>query len=340
MDAELFKRELKEELRSLTPCYVKGDSITIRCPFCGDSTKSIRSAHFGVKLNMDDLSQPIVFHCFKCDVGGILTPSVLRSLSIHDLSLNSSLLAYNKNAVGPINDLGMKDNEIKNEIPIAEPTERNLFKKKYFDNRLSVSTSFEELSKLKIVFELSKYLEINDIEKVTCNRNKAIMLDSNYLGFATARNEFINFRKVYECNGQRYEKYTVFNELDNTRKFYTIPTSVDLLSNDTITINLAEGVFDILGVYFNVFKRESNNMVYTAICGSGYTNVVKYFIKMGVFNNVNLNIFSDRDRPPEFYSRMYSELKIWLNKVTLYYNDRSKDFGVPISQIKVLKKRL
>jgi hypothetical protein len=114
------------------------------------------------------------------------------------------------------------------------------------------------------------------------------------------------------------------------------------LTPKTITLNIAEGAFDILGINNHIFDGESKNMIYTAVCGSGYLSVLKYFIQMGVFGNIDINIFSDSDRPPKFYRDIHiqEDIKDWVNNITLYYNEKGKDYGVRKDQIKIIRKRL
>lgn len=345
MDAKLeFKVQLWNHIMdNIRPRRKINDSqLAIRCPFCGDSVKNPQSTHFYIKINMRE-DEPILFHCFRCDVSGILTPSVLRSLDLNNLHLNSALISYNNYAVKNKNyEIVVKDNELDFKVPIPdENDERNIKKKEYIENRLGIKTTFEELAGLKTILKLGQFLKYNKIEKITVSKEKAIMLHEDYVGFLTTRNEFINFRQVFPNNkGRRYEKYSIFNNLDNTRKFYTIPNEIDILSNKKITINIAEGVFDILGIYYHIYEKERKNMIYTAACGSGFISVLKYFIKMGVFGNVKINIYSDSDRNVSFYKPLVKELKPWVDDFKIYYNELSKDYGVTKDEIRLVKKKI
>lgn len=343
MDSIEFKTALWDRLMEL-PVRKKHNSqqLSIRCPFCGDSRKNPKSTHFYIKINFKE-DEPVVFNCFKCDTSGIMNPSVLRTIGINDLDINSSLLSYNKKAMrGMKRQLGVTDNNFNFKIPVADPNnERNIVKKDYLDERLGIKTTFEELANLRVIFRFIDFLKINEIDTITTSKQKAIMLNNDYMGFLTTRQEFINFRQVYtENKGKRYEKYSIFSNIDNTRKFYTIPNEVDLLSPKKFTINIAEGVFDILGIYYHIYEKENKNMIYTAACGSGFTSVIKYFIKMGVFNNVDINIFSDEDHPPAFYKKLVKEIQPWVDTINLYYNERYKDYGVAKNKIKIIRKKI
>ena len=77
------------------------------------------------------------------------------------------------------------------------------------------------------------------------------------------------------------------------------------------------------------------NMVYAAINGSGYLNVIKYILEQGLLCDVNVNIFSDADRAPDYYKNMISNLSPFVNNIRLFYNDIGKDYGVPANEIKL-----
>jgi hypothetical protein len=82
-------------------------------------------------------------------------------------------------------------------------------------------------------------------------------------------------------------------------------------------------------------------MIYSAVCGSGYISVLKYFIQMGIFGNVTINIYSDKDRQPTFYNKLgIDEIKEWVDKINIFYNEKGKDFGVRKDEIKVIRKKL
>ena len=50
-------------------------------------------------------------------------------------------------------------------------------------------------------------------------------------------------------NHKRYYIYKIKRDLDTTGKFYIMPNKIDPFDNGIKTINIAEGVFDILGIF-------------------------------------------------------------------------------------------
>lgn len=346
MELMNFKQELYDTLMTIYPRNVSDNQVAVRCPFCGDSRKNSKSTHFGIKINFRDEQDPIMFNCFLCNEGGIMTSEVLHLLEIHDIQITSGMKIFNKGVMQNIKKMGFKENDIQLSLPLVEDNDSNAIKKLYLEKRLGVSFTYEELTKLKTVFSLKQFLIKNDIQSITVKPDKARELNNNYIGWLTIRNEKINFRQVLNSHYKRYEKYNVYNGLDNTQKFYTIPTSINITSNDPIYIVVSEGILDLWGAYYHIFNERTDNMIYSAACGSGYVNVIKYFIRQGLIDNIQLIILSDNEphRTVSYYKKSFKDISEWVDTITIYYNDYindkgivEKDFGVPKSKIKVKK---
>jgi hypothetical protein len=340
----MTKQEMKLAIREYllkteNARQVNDKEITVRCVFCGDSKKSRKTTHLYIKINLNE-NEPIVFNCFKCGVCGIFTPQILREFNMRSLELSSELLSYNNEMNKIIKHTMGKDNKLNFVIPTYKKENDLIYKKKlYVENRLGIKLEYNDLYKLKTIFSLNHFLAINKIDTMTINANQCNIINNTYIGFLSIRNEFINFRNTIS-DEYRYVKYSIYTNLDDTRKFYTIPNKIDLLSNKKIIINIAEGVFDIFGIYFNILNKEDDNMIYAAVCGSGYNTVIKYFIEKGIFGYVDLHIYSDKDKDPSFYKSMLKDKKYWLNDIQLFYNNKEKDFGVSKDKIQIIKKRL
>ena len=314
------------------------NEVTLRCPFCGDSIKRSTATHFGVKLELDT-KHPIWFHCFRCGIGGVLTPQVLRDFGISDLKLNSSLLSYNNKTMGSVsNTFRNKNNDIKLIVPKPRINNITANKYKYFNNRFDVNESLEFLHSKKVIFSLGDFLKVNKIEKLTCGVEKALAIDKNFIGFLSARNEFVTNRNITNI-GKRYEVYNIFDKMDNTRQFYIMPNKINLFSTKIQTIHIAEGVMDVFGLYY-LYDRCEENQLYVAVCGAGFASVLKYLIRAGLVGNVNINIYSDNDRSPYYYNKIVEELTPWVHKITIYYNAKGKDYGVPRDRILLKRKVL
>lgn len=336
-----IKHNLREEL--LTMPFANEDTfrhqIMIRCPFCGDSVKHHDSTHFGILLNPDDNS-PILFHCFRCNIGGVLDQRTLRMIGSFDLELNNAVYSYNSKAIknsGKSNLL--KSSMVKLDIPKVIINDRSLRKHEYIEKRLGLKLDMQELADKKVIYNFGNLLHDNKIKNITCSSELAGKLQNEYVGFLSARNEFINFRNTTK-EGMRWYIYNVMGRLDNTRKFYIMPNKIDMFSKDIITINICEGAFDALGIYYHIFDRDSDNMLYVAACGAGFLSVIKYILSMGVVCNVDINIFSDADRPVYFYKNIKRDIGEWVNSINVYYNKKEKDYGVTRDEISLVKKNL
>ncbi|MMZ42269.1 hypothetical protein D1872_37890 [compost metagenome] len=339
MDYTELKMQVREKMLSeLEVCYpVYGQPLIItRCPYCGDSRKSLRKGHFRVKIDVSNEEEPILYHCARCAEGGILTPAIMRILELNDLEINSSLIENNNRIIkASRKKFGIKDNHFQWKIPkpdLSHTGTRN--KMDYLNDRLGIDLGPEEWVRLKTIFSLGHFFQLNDIKHYTQKQDRLNLLHRNYVGFLSIRNEFINFRNIHKDKNLRWDKYSVLPSIENTRKFYTIPNDIDLLSMEPITIHIAEGVLDILGVYYHLNHQNNYRHVYTAVCGSAYLNVLIYFIEMGLIGNVNVRIYSDNNFSPAFYKPIVRRLKPWVNSFHVIYNtikdkNGKADFGVP-----------
>lgn len=340
---EEFKIALLQSIYENTKVQRLSDvQISIRCPICGDSKKDKSKKRFGIKIDVHNDDVPVLYNCFNCNEGGLLTPSILRSLDIYDLDVITGLRAYNNKMSRENNKYNVKNEKLNIDVPTVDETDNKVIsKKEYIESRIGRKFSFDELYALKTIFSLGETLVSNNISKVTCNREKAIDLDEKYVGFLNITNEMINFRQVMKSKYSRYEKYLIDNFRGNQLKFYVMPTEVDIMSREPITINLAEGVFDIIGIRYNVHNDSLKHAIYAAVCGSNYRSVIEYFIREGVVgDDVTLNIFRDDDQYLKQYKDLRDEYGIWFGEFNVYSNTIDKDFGVHADKIDMIRNRL
>jgi hypothetical protein len=234
MNTREFKLNIRQKILQVQSArQVDNTELVMRCHICGDSKHDLNKARFYIKLNPDN-DEPIVYNCFNCGASGILTPAILRTFKINDLQLNSNLLRYNKETMSKLNkSLGIINNNFDFTVPMPSQSEKTIKKLNYINNRLGVNLSIEEWVKLKVVFNLGDFLRSNYIDSLTVKKERAKELHEDYIGFLTAKNEFINFRDITGKH-KRYDKYSIYKNLDNTRKMYTIPNNINLLTSDKI----------------------------------------------------------------------------------------------------------
>lgn len=335
-----FKQGLLEELLTLPAAKRTKGGVVVRCPSCGDSRKSRDHGHLHIRIDLRN-DNPLIYHCFRCDeFKGIFNSSILRELDLYDNNLSSSLIQYNNSSIRKIKkSLRLKNNKLDIKNPNVKDTKLAEDKRKYLNERLGVDLSFQEWTELKVVFNLIELLMENNLKEFTSAKETIMSLHANYVGFLTTANEFVNCRCIYP-EGQRYYKYTLKEIIGDTKKMYIIPTEVDLLSTEKITINIAEGVFDILGIYLNLSDNHERQ-IYSAVCGCGFQTVVTYFIQSGLFgDNVRVNLFSDKDKDKLFYNKLVEQISPFVGEIYLYYNAKGKDYGVPKEEIELLETRI
>lgn len=337
MNSREFKLELIEEItHTIFPSSYSNNELGVRCPFCGDSVKDPSHHHFNIKINPDD-NEPIVFRCLRCNVSGLLTTDTLAMIGTVSSEYASALKKYNR-ASSKKSGIVINKKKVNLEYPELIINDNVLKKHKYIEQRLGIKLDPYDLYKKKIVYDFLGLMKYNKIEQINCSMEKAISLQNEHVGFISAKNDFINFRDITGKN-KRYYIYKVLKNFDTTGKFYIMPNTIDPFSNDLKTINIAEGVFDILGLYYHIFEQYENNMLYVAINGAGYLNVIKYIMQQGLVCDVNVNVFSDLDRPPHYYNKMIEKLSPFVNDIRVYYNMLEKDYGVPKKDIKLYEIR-
>lgn len=342
MDSFEFKKEIESVLLSMDKAHhTDKDQIAMRCFFCGDSKKDASKTRLYFKLNANN-DGPILYNCFNCNASGMLTPSTLKSMGVYDLQLSSSLTKHNKIATkAHKKSLGNITKKIKNiVIPSPANTEANIQKLKYIRERLGVKFSIKELLEYRVIFNMSQFLEVNKLDPLIEDW-KIKGLDRDYIGFLSVNKDRVIFRDVTNKNKLRYIKHPLVPQLDNSDKMYALPGSIGLMSKNPININFAEGTFDILGVYNHIFNKDTTNNLYMAILDAAYPVALKYFLSRGVLgSNVTINIFSDQDKSPYYYSELAEHFKPWVKTINLYYNELSKDFGVPKEEISLIRRRI
>lgn len=335
-----FKQELYQRLLELPYTQeVKSDRTQLhtRCPFCGDSSRDPHARHFYIKIDAENDEIPVMYNCFRasCGESGIMTSDVLRMLDIYDLEMNASLSRYNKKASKTIRKkMGANGKPLAYSVPPFNPTENNLRKKTYLEERLGITLTDNQLHEFKIVTSLKEFLFSNSIERITCNEKIALQIERDYVGFLSTKNNFITFRDITGNYKERYIKYTIQRDLYNQGSFYTIPTTIDLLSTEKVELHLAEGTFDILGVYFNILNQEAKNKVFVSITGGNYMSAIGYFLNLGLLDNVDIHIYSDAGIPiRQYVKQVKSRYGIWVDHIFIHYNELEKDCGVPKDKI-------
>lgn len=312
-----------------------GREIIKRCHICGDShNRSSRHMYIGVKG--DGL---IVYNCFKCNASGVVDGSFFRSLGCYDVNLITLCNESNHKSTR-YNELSQKRQIIKRSIPILTSRDAPETYKKvdYINRRLGTNLTIEDLAKLKIVPNLYDFVSTNNIGTLTRDKRICDELDNLFLGFLSLDNSYLNMRRlvpegrVHPNIDTRYVNYNIYGFHDNSARYYVLPTKIDTLK--PLVINIAEGPFDILGVYYNTNSDKSNS-IFASIGGKSYFGLIKYLITTYGFIHFTLHIYADNDIDQYEFFKLKQLLSPMNITVYLHFNcsPGQKDFGVDPGKI-------
>ncbi|MGL6099507.1 MAG: hypothetical protein ACRC0G_07765 [Fusobacteriaceae bacterium] len=345
LEFERYTERLEGELFKLPYANWQSNNtvVSVRCPFCGDSVKHYNSTHFGVHIPRDDEDVPW-YHCFLCGVSGVVKGNELRDWGCTDSNLvneTNKLVKKNLKLSKNVKKFGYT----KHNLPLYAtmfPNDSNTISKlDYLNKRLGLNLNFKDLVSLKICLNIDEIIP-DDVKPSRTNAELTLLAD-NYMGFVSFDNGYITFRRVTDNPKlKRYMIYNVFDKIDNSRKFYVLPTLVDTLKK--VTINIAEGPMDILGIYFNVLDKAENN-IYVAVNGADYRSVILYFMRLG-YIDADFVIYSDNEdgthsKDINYFKRLKKKIGEYrfASPLKIVYNVHGKtkggktDFGVPREQI-------
>ena len=318
--------------------YKQGNEyLYIRCPLCGDSIKHTDKCHCSIWMQDD---APLIYHCWICESSGIVDENFLHLLYISDADINNTINLYNRSTIGKNKNrlkfltMGKSNKDVL--IPDIKGSEQTTLKKLYLYKRLGIEFDNELLKKLRIVFSIKDFLYLNNLNVLKRFEKSIYYLDKDYLGFLSCTKDNINFRSIASDSKLRYIRYNLYEDVPLRERLYIIPTRMDLMA-DEINLHIAEGPFDILGIYFHIMNMNDENNIYAAVGGSAYKRAIRYFLRKGFISNLNLNIYSDKDKNIKFYKSLLKEYKVFLKGIRIFYNskDGEKDWGVPKERIEL-----
>jgi hypothetical protein len=332
------KRVLSEKVRnalksSVHPCYenTSHTEVYCRCPYCGDSTKSKTSAHFYIKMQ-----PPFLYNCFKCGRSGRLTAKTLEDLGVYDNDVSIGVTTAGSDINQDELTHGTVHQQQRKKIVVEEikssATDAGLA---YFNSRFNTDLSLEYVnSKFKCICDLQTFFKKEGIYPPSGFDY------SNAIGFVSSDDSHVICRDI---TGKQQRRYTNVNIVgdgndDSISKIYTISAGIDILC-PKVSLVITEGIFDIIGIYLAKYKDtpEESNAIFSAGCGKSYSSVIEKFIGKG-FLNMDVIIYSDSDVGIDYFQEML-KADPYASKlgITVFYNSKSKDCGVPRDQIALVK---
>lgn len=349
----------KEELRNSIREYCEEEGTyyrqvdeqrsLIRCPFCGDSNDP-HHAHLYIVFNTDNNYNP-GFICHKCGEHGAVTGDFLTALGLSNPNTKAILESINKTSRKRARN-GYGDETELNVFDYKRPLIARGRKIEYIEKRLGRSFTDDELNTCKVVESLHKFLLLNNIPKEHYRYPlwQMDILERDYVGFLTYGNSHILLRDITGTHELSWVKYPISPESSKNRVIYTLETSLDPYETSPVTINIGEGVMDIISVAYNLGFNVDNSLN-VCITGNHYEQFLIFLINLGfIGSNININIFPDNDAKFNskakkkttlaYFRHIFQRAKYLFGEITIYYNIIGKDCGVPRDEIRLKKYHL
>lgn len=299
-----------------------GKEVTKRCHICGDSRDPTdRHMYIGMKDGL------IVYNCFKCG-GGLVNAKFLNDIGCYDTNLIKAINEQNKLS-SKINTIERRYNQKQN-YKNNNIINNNAFDKiSYINNRLGTNYTINNITSFGIVLSILNFLNTNHINMIT--RSDIVMndIDRYFIGFLSIDRNYLIMRRIVEegivnkaCD-KRYVVYNILN-IDTGNKYYIIPNIIDPMKH--VDIHVAEGPFDILGIYSHL--NYNPNSIFICCCGRGYDSAIKYLIAEYGFINFTIHIYADNDVNDNKLRWITKQFQVFQSPILIHRNLLSKDFGV------------
>ncbi|WRM43373.1 hypothetical protein [Staphylococcus phage LY01] len=329
--------------KEVNPCRLttSQDETMIRCPFCGDSKKSKSSTHLYIQNKT-----PFKYFCQRCNASGVMNNKVLSMLNSGNIEINSYINNQYNEYISNMNKKYGKSFINRNTKELNyypnKYTDLEISKINYINERLGINIDEKDIELYKIILNIEDFYKNNEFD--IDNQYQINNLNNNYFSYMLNDKNTINCRlmnnNTFGTNGKKHFKQKIFKNLaDESTRFYSIKNELRL-DRRVYNIHIAEGFFDILGIFNHVYNKEINdNDIFIANNGKGYKFVLNYLNSLGILN-MNINIYSDRDvKITDYRSKrmLGNSLPVILNDANIYYNEfkDEKDFGVSKDKIKL-----
>ena len=328
------KSEMLAILRRNRNCKEVGEiRVKTKCVLCGDSKKDPTKQRLYILCDPTNPSEPVLYKCFNCDESGVLTVDILRMI-LGGVNDNEAALLKRINRTANNDSGNMRVNRYKNnrEINVIIPTPKKspytVQKIRYMNKRLGFKVPLEDYQRLKLIFSIKEFLNINNISLPEKYSYFIDNYEMNYIGWLSVKNEYIILRDITEKQKFRYVKFNLFGMQTNAHSFYTIRNGINTISQNPIKIIATEGPFDIMSVAYNIYGGIIPDCVFLSTNHGAFYNPLLYYINKGlVGSNIFIEIYRDSDSILD-YSLLKQQLKIYTKHFSVYRNSIGKDFGV------------
>lgn len=317
-----------------------------RCVLCGDSKKSMLKKRLYINVDPTKPDDPVWFKCFNCNACSVLTQQMLADIvgeAKADMEASMSLRKINYHAMKD-RDGSRTVNRFQNDkvIPVEFPPLRNvdyqLNKYRYLcKERLGVMIKPEDFGFLKIVWSLKDFLELNHIELNRKCQIPPALLERDYIGFVSVKNEYILFRDVTGQNKFRWYKYNIFGMQGNLSSYYAVKNGIDRVSMGDIHIIAAEGTMDTLGILYHFYHGDRGNNIFLSVANGAFREpIMNYIMKGLVGSNIYVDMYLDNDTKYNF-KELKKDLSLFVkpHHIKAFHNTKQKDFGYPMEDIEI-----
>lgn len=356
-----FKQRFIQALfnRGVYTRQVNDVQYVTRCPYCGDTQKNMHTGHFYIRVGLDD-NFPIVYNCFKCPEHGVMNRKTLELLEMDDIEMTGAISYVNKKFT-PIAGMKQQQENAFKVFPYTVPDiKRHPEKLKYIEDRLGIKMTDDKVKDCRVITSLKDFMIHNQITTLMCPPKIAQLFEDDYVGFLSYGNSHIFFRDTTGKSEISWVKYPINMSSRMNGTAYSLASSVDLFTDETITINLSEGIMDIISIKYNL-GYDFDNCINMSIGGKSYIPLINRLIGQGfVGYNVILNIFADNDAEfnkhdekkgkktkdnnydtsIEYYRKVLQDYTILFKEVNVYYNRAYKDCGVTADKICLKRYRI
>ena len=325
------------------PNVVKKDDwwCCTRCVLCGDSKKNPYKKRLYINCDPTKPDAPVWYKCFNCNSCSVLTKEMLDMIADGaTMDAVQGLRQANKAAFNSEGSAKVNRYYNQKEIDVVFPGLRNreylIDKYRYLcKGRLGIIIPPEDFQKLKIVWSLKDFIEENHLTLQESDVDTRI-LERDYVGFASVKNEYIIFRDITGRNKYRWFKYNTFGMHGNISSYYAIKNGINLFSQNDIHIIVAEGTIDVLGILYHIYDGEQGNNVFLATRNGSFEEPIRYYLSKGLIgSNIHIDCYIDNDTRYNFKAMRDRLAPFVMSKknIHIFHNVKRKDFGYSKDQI-------
>ncbi|MCK5605178.1 hypothetical protein KAR91_25025 [Candidatus Pacearchaeota archaeon] len=308
-----FVDYLKENLGGVVKITHK--NIVCRCPWC-EVGKERSHYHLWIGLNAP------IFKCFGpgCDQKGVVT-KVFRKISGDD---KTDVFVDKDKVKEYVKQKVAFDRNVFQQIQVSLPELRpDIFKMKYLYIKKRLKFHNVNLSSVKgLVFDVDKFIEMNDIAVDERLFRLRQFLQTNFVGFVSENQSICMFRNIDPTHQFKFFKMDI--QPSKFLDYYKLLGGKRFSTN----IVLGEGIFDIYTEHiFDSLNLKSEVSTYASGFSVSYEALVKSIVYHEQLFRPDVHIISDNGVHLNYYRKVKRTCSHLINTMSVYYNRMGKDFN-------------